>query len=209
MAYFVRVSARPYHVRGATLMNKTTRFQAISRAALGLFTGMALFGSVKAQTAGVEETFPVLTIGTQTYTNVTVTTKAKNYVMLMHSTGLANIKVSELTPELRDKLGYGPPPEPKLSKSAEVTKWAKQKMAALNITQVQALEANFKQKWAERSSGGDLSFVNNLPPRILYCAAGGHSVARGTGGIVHRVRLVVRMHGKVHPSTRSCDIILS
>src|SRR5215468_3790538 len=53
-----------------------------------------------------EDRFPVLTIGTITYTNVTVTTKSKNYVMLLHSTGMANIKVSELSPDARQTLGY-------------------------------------------------------------------------------------------------------
>src|ERR1051325_5010067 len=111
MAHFVRVSPRPCYVRAATLMKKTIGLLAVCRTMLAVLAATALLGSVKEQSGSGEETFPVLTIGTQTYTNVTVTTKAKNYVMLMHSTGLANIKVSELTPALRDKLGYGPPPE--------------------------------------------------------------------------------------------------
>ncbi|HSU56865.1 MAG TPA: hypothetical protein VLT36_22590, partial [Candidatus Dormibacteraeota bacterium] len=35
--------------------------------------------------AQMEETFPVLTIGTQSYTNVTVTTKARKYIFILHS----------------------------------------------------------------------------------------------------------------------------
>jgi len=92
--------------------------------------------------------------------------------MLMHSTGLANIKVSDLTPELRDKFGYGPPPEPKQNKTAQVTKWAKNKVASFNIGQVQAMEANFKQQWADKSAGGDLPFIKTLTPQMLYGAAG-------------------------------------
>lgn len=57
-------------------------------------------------TAFAEETFDVLQIGTHTYRNVTVTTKAKNYVFLMHSTGMNNVKVADLPPEVREKLGY-------------------------------------------------------------------------------------------------------
>ena len=54
-----------------------------------------------------EETFDVLQIGTRTYTNVTVTTKAKNYIFILHAAGMASIKVSELPPDLQEKLGYG------------------------------------------------------------------------------------------------------
>ncbi len=53
-----------------------------------------------------DQTFDVLQIGTRTYTNVTVTTKAKTYVFLLHSSGMANIKVAELPPDVREKLGY-------------------------------------------------------------------------------------------------------
>src|ERR1035437_7344734 len=53
-----------------------------------------------------EETFEVLHVGTRTYTNVTVTTKAKSYIFIFHAGGMANIKVSEISPELRQQLGY-------------------------------------------------------------------------------------------------------
>ena len=56
--------------------------------------------------AAVEETFDVLQIGTKTYKNVTVTTKAKNYIFILHSAGMTNIKIAELPPDLREKLGY-------------------------------------------------------------------------------------------------------
>ena len=41
-----------------------------------------------------EDTFAVLQIGTRTYTNVTVTTKAKNYIFILHAGGMTSIKVS-------------------------------------------------------------------------------------------------------------------
>src|SRR5215471_2530409 len=53
-----------------------------------------------------EEAFDVLQIGTKTYKNVTVTTKAHDYIFILHSAGMANIKVSDLTPTLKEKLGY-------------------------------------------------------------------------------------------------------
>jgi hypothetical protein len=123
--------------------------------------------NVSAQT---EETFPLMTIGTHTYTNVTVTTKAKKYVMLMHSQGLANIKVSELSPEQRQALGYREDEKPK-SKAAEASKWAKSKLASLKIGEVQAMEANFKQKWDQRAPG-EMPYVGKITHHMMYAAAG-------------------------------------
>src|SRR5437764_15170904 len=56
--------------------------------------------------AALEQTFEVLQIGTHTYRNVTVTTKTKNYIFIMHSTGMENIKLTELPPDILTKLGY-------------------------------------------------------------------------------------------------------
>ena len=66
--------------------------------------------------AGVEERFDLLQIGTRTYTNVTVTTKTKTQIFIMHSSGMHTIKVADLSPDLLTKLGYGTEPEKKPSK---------------------------------------------------------------------------------------------
>jgi hypothetical protein len=119
-----------------------------------------------------EQTFPVLTIGAQTYTNVTVTTKAKKYVMLMHSQGLANIKVSDLSAEMRQTLGYRNENEEKpKNKAAEATKWAKDKIASFKIGQVQAMEVTFKEKWDQRAPG-EMPYVGKVTNQ-MKCAAGG------------------------------------
>ena len=47
-----------------------------------------------------EETFNVLQIGTHRYTNVTVTTKAKDYIFILYAGGMASIKVAQLPPDL-------------------------------------------------------------------------------------------------------------
>ncbi len=89
--------------------------------------------------AKVEQTFPVLKIGSQVYTNVTVTTQTKIYIFLLHSTGMANIKVSELSPELRETLGYGAPPVSLSKNSAsDAANWAKKELNKLNVSTVQA-----------------------------------------------------------------------
>ena len=59
--------------------------------------------------AALEESFDVLQIGTRTYKNVTVTTKAKSYVFVLYEGGMGNIKVSDLPRSAQIKLGYLPP----------------------------------------------------------------------------------------------------
>lgn len=66
-----------------------------------------------ANTAPEEVAFPELQIGTQVYTNVTVTTRNKDYVFLSHAGGLVNLRVANLSPEDRLKLGYSPEGEKK------------------------------------------------------------------------------------------------
>jgi hypothetical protein len=61
--------------------------------------------------AANEERYDTLQIGTRVYTNVTVTTKAKNYIFFMHATGMLNVKLSDLSPDLLHQLGYKTPEE--------------------------------------------------------------------------------------------------
>lgn len=123
-----------------------------------------------------EQTFDVLTIGLRTYTNVTVTTKAKKYVMLMHSQGLANIKVADLSPELRQALGYAPVEEdaPK-TKGEAVKKWASQKLASLQIGQVRAMELNVAKTWQQHAMPTRIPFIGNGKPslQVIIAAASG------------------------------------
>jgi hypothetical protein len=118
--------------------------------------------------AQADEKYPVLTLGTITYTNVTVTTKTKNYVMLTHSTGLANIKVSDLSPDQRVALGYSREEAPK-NKADAARKWAKAKIGAIDPARVKAAEANLEasvqQQWANlQQKWGEQSTVYHLPP---------------------------------------------
>jgi hypothetical protein len=99
----------------------------------------------------MEEKFDVLQIGTQTYSNVTVTTKAKNYVFLLHSAGMASIKVSQLPPDLLEKLGYATAKTPQPATNTVVL-WAKKEIARINPPQVKDLSRQLEQKWRERAS---------------------------------------------------------
>jgi uncharacterized protein DUF5684 len=53
-----------------------------------------------------EQTFPVLETKTGAYTNVTVTKKTKDWVFILHSQGVCNIKAADLSTEARIALGY-------------------------------------------------------------------------------------------------------
>lgn len=63
--------------------------------------------------AGSEVTFPLLKVGNATYQNVTVTTKGKNFIIIVHSGGIASIKTDLLPVNVLKRLGYLPPSAPK------------------------------------------------------------------------------------------------
>ncbi len=102
--------------------------------------------------AAEDEKFPLLQVGAQTYTNVTVTTKSKNYVFILHSTGIANIKVTDLTPELRGQLGYQTREDRAKISGANAVNWVREKAASLNIPQVRAAERQIEQTWQQQSA---------------------------------------------------------
>jgi hypothetical protein len=56
--------------------------------------------------AAADETFALVETKTGVYSNVTVTTKSADYIVIKHSMGLASLKVTELSPEVREELGY-------------------------------------------------------------------------------------------------------
>jgi len=78
-----------------------------------------LFAAVCAS-AMPDETFDVLHIGTRTFTNVTVTTKTRTQIFIMHSEGMHTIKVADLPPDVLAKLGYSAVPTEKPAKGLAV-----------------------------------------------------------------------------------------
>jgi len=79
------------------------------------------------------------------YTNVTVTTKAKNYIFIHHSTGMENIKVADLPEEIRNELGY----IPEMSKKEKASAWAKNKLGDLRIGNVKVADL-VQEKWQQQ-----------------------------------------------------------
>jgi len=139
--------------------------------------------------AALEETFDVLQIGTRTYTNVTVTTKAKTYVFLLYNGGMGNFKVSELPRKAQQKLGYLAPdpvggaagtessfplegvessgPAPKFDRHNPMP-WLKFEIAALKSARPKALNETLAQ-----AKGKLPREVTNLSQRDSLIAAGG------------------------------------
>ncbi len=110
-------------------------------------------------TAAIEQTFDVLQIGTHTYRNVTVTTKSKNYIFIMHSTGMENIKLAEVPPDIRTKLGYSAVLEPETVKggSTSLSSWAKQAVGKMHLPQLKQLEQQWRSSARGRLATIDLS----------------------------------------------------
>jgi len=55
-----------------------------------------------------EPTFPLLQTKTGVYTNVTVTQQTKEWIFILHSTGVCNVKVGDLSMDTKVALGIVP-----------------------------------------------------------------------------------------------------
>ena len=117
--------------------------------------------------AAVEEKYPVLQIGARMYTNVTVTTKAKNYVFILHDAGMTSIKPAELPLEVQEELGYA---KAKPATNTAVA-WAKKEIAKINVPQVKELEKQFDQKWGGKRKPG-LNAIGLLGPTVILTVLG-------------------------------------
>lgn len=121
--------------------------------------------------AAVEESFPLLEVGTHTYTNVTVTTKSKTYVFILHSQGMTNLKVSELPPETLKTLGYAEPTPPKTNNAA--TEWAKQTIAKIEAPKLKNVETQLQDTWNRSGVAEMLPFkVPEFNEKFLVQLAG-------------------------------------
>ncbi|HEX4264500.1 MAG TPA: DUF5684 domain-containing protein [Verrucomicrobiae bacterium] len=79
-------------------------------AVLLLTTSSAVAGKMS-MGSNAEQTFPLLQTKTGTYTNVTVTKKTKEWIFILHSQGVCNIKATDLSTDARVALGYEEAPQ--------------------------------------------------------------------------------------------------
>jgi hypothetical protein len=136
-------------------------------AASWVILAFMLFLSTNAFAAS-EQRFDVLQIGTRTYQNVKVTTKAKSYIFILHSGGMTNIKVSELPNDILQKLGYITAP---IVQTNGAALWARQAAAKMDTPQLKQLEAKLLQSWR----GARAVIKSHLPPLkpgVIVVAAG-------------------------------------
>ncbi len=113
---------------------------------LMLVAAQVALGTGKTGEATVEQTFPLLQIGTQFFTNATVTSHTSNYVFVIHSQGMSNIKVSRLSEEERLTLGYAPVVKKQQTSLTNAVGWAKQQIAHLDSPRVK----EFERSWLTR-----------------------------------------------------------
>jgi hypothetical protein len=112
--------------------------------------GLTLFSGTVGAT---EERFPVLQVGTKMYTNVTVTTKAKKYIFIVHNGGMTSIKPSELPLEVQEELGYATAGGSKGATNTAAA-WAKREIAKVSVPQVKEIGKQLEQKWRGKSAAG-------------------------------------------------------
>jgi hypothetical protein len=94
--------------------------------------------------AANEDNFDVLQTATHTYQKVKVTTKAKGYIFIVHSAGMANVKVSELPMDVLEKLGYISHPKVQTNSAAL---WARQTVGRMNSPQIKGMETKLIQAY--------------------------------------------------------------
>src|SRR5437868_9549341 len=148
-------------------MNANKIFRQTSGRIKYFLLGAVLLAGGKVATGNAEETFPVVQIGTKTYTNVTVTTKSKKYIFIMHSAGMTTIKIEDLSPELQEELGYAVSGAKPKGAGASVSAWAKEKMALVQPPQVRAAELRLQESWREKAAT-NLPKLRSASPLLLY-----------------------------------------
>ncbi len=121
-----------------------------------------LFGMAGA----MEERFDLLQIGTRTYTNVTVTTKAKSYIFIVHAGGMTSIKTAELPLAVLEQLGYAAAGRPKPATNTPAA-WVKREFAKVNVPAFKQLD----QKWGGKPSW-ELSAMNLLTSKGVFVILG-------------------------------------
>ena len=116
-----------------------------------------------------EDTFEVLQIGTRTYTNVTVTTKAKSYIFILHAAGMTSLKVADLPSDLQQQLGYAGALAPKATTNIAAV-WAKKELAKIDVPQIKDLRKQLEQ-WRAHPSAR-LAALAWIGPKPNYTGLG-------------------------------------
>jgi hypothetical protein len=119
-----------------------------------VFMASALFAA--------DETFPVLEVGSQTYSNVLVTGKNKETVFIQHEKGIATLKVKDLPAQVAKQLGYAVEPPPQKLDLAE------------QIQQIQQIQVDPRvRELQEETTEQVYALLETLSPRETYLLLAG------------------------------------
>jgi len=129
-----------------------------------------LWTGLGSATAALEQSFDVLQVGTQVYSNVTVTTKSKTYVFILHSTGMTNIRVADLPQDVQQKLGYAAA-EDQISQMKPGA-WAKKTIAKLESPQVKGVGSELIRAWREGITSTNLQLHESTPESLALVGCG-------------------------------------
>ncbi len=125
--------------------------------------------------AATEDTLDVLQVGSKVYTNVTVTTKAKDYIFILHANGMTSIKTSLLSPEVQEKLGYFDEQKAKAAATNTAVAWAQTEVAKLEGEKIKEVKKQMHEKWQANKAAGKAplaSALSMVPMKYLWIALG-------------------------------------
>jgi len=138
-------------------MHHLNKDQRIVKRVLWLFV-LALLIRFAFTASAAEQKVDVLKTRTATYNDVTVTKKTSEWVFILHSKGMENIKVSDLTLESRRRLGFSDAPTPAAQPNAAATSAAPEPAPQ---TPVAAAVPAGPSKWKTFQTA-----LSNLPAKI-------------------------------------------
>ena len=143
-------------------MNRIKQYRcALDPIAWLLLTTLLLLGTL-GQTIAADETFDVLQTKTATYENVTVTSKNKEWILIVHESGMGNVKVADLPDDVQEKLGYN-------VAKAQPMRFSVPKLEALADIKLPEVE-QLRQSWRE---GGVEAVVKTFgDPRLVWSVLG-------------------------------------
>jgi hypothetical protein len=114
--------------------------------------------------ADPEKTIALLQTKTGTYTNVTVTKKTKDWIFILHSQGVCNIKASDLSAEARLELGYDKP-----KTAAELAKEARPPLAEIakvKLAEVKEFASGWRYHSREKVEEAKSFLASN--PQVMF-----------------------------------------
>jgi len=116
-----------------------------------------------------EQRLGELQVGDRTYENVTVRTKAKDYIFIVHSSGMTSIKVTQLPADVLGKLGYAPTAMPKRTTDA-VAALTRTSIARGGVALVEGGEAKLLQAWRKTGPASKMQHLTTYPVLVVVAA---------------------------------------